>query len=79
MNQLFRENEEIVSFTSLKDLRTKIDYYLKCDDERKQIANSGHLRAINDHTYELRLQLLLDTVFSGKAGFLVPDIVISTS
>lgn len=77
LNQLFREDEEIISFTDIADLRTKIDHYLNRDDDRKQIANTAYKRAHNEHTYELRLKLLFDTVFSGKTGFPVPDIVVS--
>lgn len=77
LNQLFKENEEIVSFTSINDLKIKIDYFLKHDDERKQTANAGYLRASNEHTYEKRLNLLFDTVFQNYEGFLMPEILVT--
>ena len=40
----------------------KIDYYLTHEDERLAIAKSGHDKILADHTYEGRLQDIIDIV-----------------
>jgi len=62
--ELFKPGEEIVCFEDLKDLRHKIRYYLNNPDERTEIAGKGRERVEKDHTYELRMEEMLDLVFS---------------
>jgi len=64
MPELFRVGEEIVCFEDLKDLRYKIRYYLNNPDERKAIAGRAMERVKKDHTYELRMEEMLSTIFS---------------
>ena len=40
---------------SWNDLKNKIDYYLKNEDEREKIAKQGYELFINNHTYVHRL------------------------
>jgi len=72
--QLFVDGEELVSFKNMDDLKNKIDYYLNHEQERLRIAEQGMHRAHQDHTYEKRLKILLETVFNGAHGFPMPDI-----
>ena len=51
----FVPGEDIVMFESIPDLLEKIDYYLKHDDERRQIAKNGHDKVRDYHTYDIRL------------------------
>ncbi|VAX29997.1 hypothetical protein MNBD_NITROSPIRAE03-723, partial [hydrothermal vent metagenome] len=64
MPELFRVGEDIVCFEDLKDLRYKIRYYLNNPDERKAIARKAMERVKKDHTYELRMEEMLDLIFS---------------
>lgn len=73
IEQLFREDEELVTFSSMKELKDKIEYYLPRDDERLKIARRGQERALLEHTYEKRLELLLRTTFSQAEGFAMPE------
>jgi spore maturation protein CgeB len=58
----------------MEDLKTKIDYWLPREAERHEIAQAGMRRAHAEHTYLLRLDLLLSTL-SGKAtGYPLPKI-----
>ena len=75
LSQLFTIDKEIVSFNDYNDLIEKIDYYLTHDSERSTIAEAGRLRAHKDHTYLLRLELLLKTIFENKKGFEMPEII----
>jgi spore maturation protein CgeB len=59
----FVPGQEIEVFRNLAELREKIRYYLDHDSERLAIADAGARRAQRDHTYEIRLQEILNTVF----------------
>jgi spore maturation protein CgeB len=63
INNLFEEGKEIVTYKTYDDLIEKIDYYLdpKNEVERKKIADAGHARATKDHTYENRLNEIINT------------------
>jgi len=74
LNQLFEDGKEVVSFRGIDDLRCKIDYYLTHGEERATIANAGMQRALRDHTYQLRLTLLLDTLAGNGKGYPMPHI-----
>ena len=65
INNLFEEGKEIVTYKDFNDLKTKIDYYLdpENEEERQQIIAAGHQRTINEHTYELRMKSMLNTIF----------------
>ena len=62
--KLFRPGEEIVSFRGIKDLAAKLDYYLKHDDERLEIARRTQEIVYREHTYARRAQYLAETAFS---------------
>lgn len=63
----FEPEVEIVTFKSLDELKEKVDYYLAHDDERQAIADRAYVRAHREHTYERRLQRLLEITFDGKS------------
>jgi spore maturation protein CgeB len=65
---LFREDEEIVCFDSIEELRDKIHYYLDNPDERMSIAARSRMRVLRDHTYETRMRQMLETM--ADQGFL---------
>lgn len=44
------------------DMRREVNYWLKHDDERNQIAWQGHQEVLGSHTYRHRLQTAFDTV-----------------
>lgn len=69
LKDLFEDGKEIVSFSSINDLKDKINFYLKNPALRNQIASAGFDRAIKNHTYQHRLQLLIDTVFKDYQGY----------
>lgn len=52
----FEEGKEIVSFSDIEDLKKKIQYYLNNPTERKNIAEAGRKRALNEHTFEKRFE-----------------------
>ncbi|HMZ46587.1 MAG TPA: glycosyltransferase [Chitinophagaceae bacterium] len=66
LNELFEVGKEVVAYKDLEDLKNKIDYFINPQNEaeRLQIIEAGYKRAITEHTYEQRLNQLLDTVFN---------------
>ena len=74
LGQLFEDGRELVSFRSMEDLREKIDHYLPLEEERREIARKGHERALRDHSFEVRLPLLVETAFGRAQGYPLPEI-----
>jgi spore maturation protein CgeB len=51
LSPYFKDDQEIVTYTSMDDLLHLCSTYLKDDEERDRIAASGFDRAWNDHTF----------------------------
>lgn len=70
----FVPGEEVATYVSPEELIDKADYYLRHEDERRDIALRGYRRTLGEHTYPRRVGQLLEAVFggyedsSGKAG-----------
>ncbi len=58
----FTDGEDIVVYSSLKDLKQKIRYYLSHKKEREEIALKGYKRVLKQHTYQNRFKTLLSYV-----------------
>jgi hypothetical protein len=56
LSELFVEDKEIVLYKSKKELLKKVNYYLKNIKEREKIGKNGYIKAIREHTYEVRLE-----------------------
>lgn len=74
LGHLFEDGKELITFSSMADLRAKIDYWLPREAERRAIAVAGQRRAHAQHTYRHRLDLLLNTLGGAARGFPVPEI-----
>ena len=72
LGQLFEDGKELVSFDGMADLKQKLDTWLPRDAERREIAAAGMRRAHAEHTYRLRLELLLATLDGQGYGFPLP-------
>lgn len=71
----FKENEEIVCFDSAEELKEKVDYYLRNEWQRIQIARRGFERCLRDkHTYQDRMKEMLK-----KVEMLRPSVVHPTT
>lgn len=57
--ELFVPGEDFVYYKDQKDLLQKVDYYLKHEDERRQIAKNGHDKIAAGHTYRHRVREML--------------------
>lgn len=56
----FIPGEDIVLYDSIPDLLNKIDYYLSHDEERTLIAQNGYNKIKEYHTYDIRIQQIMD-------------------
>jgi spore maturation protein CgeB len=71
LDQLFSVGNEIVAYRGIDDLKKKIDYYLNHDAEREEIATKSKERAMAEHTYRDRLDLMIDTIRGSEDGYRV--------
>ncbi|MCX8065908.1 MAG: glycosyltransferase [Candidatus Hydrogenedentes bacterium] len=71
LERLFDIHEEIPTYTDLKSLREKINYYLEHEDERKQIAKNARMRALKEHTYQNRAQEMLEFLIENFGGKII--------
>ena len=74
LSQLFEDGKELISFRDMADLRQRIAYWLPREAERRAIAEAGMRRAHAEHTYALRLGLLLDSLAGRQQGYPAPKI-----
>ena len=63
----FEEGKEIIFFKDIDDLRRKIQFYLKNEEERKAIVRQAQQRAYKEHTLEKRMKDLISIVQQGEA------------
>ncbi|GKT29950.1 glycosyltransferase [Aduncisulcus paluster] len=54
------DDGELAHFESLEDLDRKIEYFLAHPEERKSYVEKARARVLKDHTYEVRMQSLID-------------------
>lgn len=59
----FVPDEDFVYYTDPDDLLTKIEYYLSHEKERKEIAQNGHRKVKENHSFEKWFQDALSIVF----------------
>lgn len=68
LERFFRPGKEIALFNGVDDLAEKIRFYLANPDRRNSIANAGHLRTREEHTYDKRFAVLLELVETIKGS-----------
>ena len=66
LKNLFKVDEEIITFKSLDELKDQINYFLEDIDLRNAIANRSYKRVLNEHTIEHRMQEILLHVFINR-------------
>jgi spore maturation protein CgeB len=58
---------EVVTFNDVQEAASKVKYFLQHETERFSIAEAGYQRAMNDHTYENRVEAIFTILGGGKA------------
>ncbi|MCR4990464.1 MAG: glycosyltransferase [Lachnospiraceae bacterium] len=59
----FMAGEDYVYFESPKDMMEKIEYLLSHEKERSEIARNGYEKMLKEHTYEKRLEDMINAAF----------------
>lgn len=58
----FKENEDLVCFDGIDDMREKAGFYLKHEEERERIAANGCKKVREHHTYTERIRQMLSII-----------------
>ncbi len=71
MNGEFESGKDFIIFESIPDLREKINYYLKDENEneRLEIASHGYETVRKFHTYEKRISKMMNIILSNSYDF----------
>lgn len=64
LDYYFNINQEVGLYHSDDEIEEKIVYYLKNEEERKQIAQRGYEKCLNEHSYVKRFEDIFNTIFS---------------
>lgn len=67
---LMEPGREIETFSTLAELREKVEYYLGRQDDRRKIAQAGRKRVLEDHTFEYRMEELLKIIILNEGDSL---------
>ena len=62
MSRVFEDGKEIVCYESIDEAIEKIEYYLKNENERIEIAKAAYLRSKNEYTYLHVMKKTLDYI-----------------
>ncbi len=62
LDELFKVGKEIVAYKNVKELIELIQYYLSQENERKQIAEAGQDKTLNEHSYYNRMEELIEII-----------------
>ena len=58
----FREGETVVTFGSFEDLTSKIEHYLRREDERQIIEEKSYKFVLENHTWKLRYDAIIKRI-----------------
>lgn len=64
--EYFEPDKDFVYYTDYEDLSEKVNFYLEHDAERKKIATSGCEKVRREHTFQRRLDYILDVITEEK-------------
>ncbi len=65
IGEFYRLGEEMVVYNGIDDLKRLISYYLSHEQERDLVAQKACLRAHAEHSYQKRLEIILNTITKG--------------
>ncbi len=62
----FVDGQEMVIYESMEDAVAKADFYLKNEELRRQIAQNGRAKVLEEYSLQDRLRQILETVAQGQ-------------
>ncbi|WP_079909956.1 glycosyltransferase [Paenibacillus sp. 32352] len=63
LSYFYTPGQEIVTYSSPEELKEKCDYYLKHEEERREIALRALRKTMSEHTYKQRISRLLSVIY----------------
>jgi spore maturation protein CgeB len=60
--EFFDIDREIVTYRTREELADKIRFYLKNETARETIRQAGHKRALRDHTWRRRFEMVFSRI-----------------
>ncbi len=67
--ELFEPGRDVVTFSSITDLKEKISYYLANPQERQVIVENGYKKVIKFHLYRHRIEKIINDAFQNSEKF----------
>jgi spore maturation protein CgeB len=64
LQDMFEPGREVITYRTPQECAELIDYYIGHDAERDAVAHAGQQRTLREHSYDLRMQELVDVVAS---------------
>jgi spore maturation protein CgeB len=62
LEELFKPEKEVVTYRNRTELKEKVDFYSGRPDLRAEISDRAYCRAHAEHTYQVRLRNLINTI-----------------
>ena len=62
LHEMFEPQKEVVAYRTPEECVELIQYYLENDKERQKIACAGQQRTLREHTYQKRVQELVNVI-----------------
>jgi hypothetical protein len=62
LHEMFEPGKEVIAYRSPEECAELIQYYSEHEREREEIARAGQQRTLSEHTYQNRMQELLDII-----------------
>ncbi len=62
MDNLMESGKEIISYKDKEEIPELVSYYLKNEGARKKIIEAGRKRVESEHTWEVRIKTIVETV-----------------
>ncbi|MFN3551283.1 MAG: glycosyltransferase [Endomicrobiia bacterium] len=66
LEELFQDRKHLVLYDDENDLLEKIDYYLRNESDREEIAYNGYKEVLSKHTYEHRVKEMFNKIFTKR-------------
>jgi len=66
IKELFDEDTDLVCFSTIEEALDKINYYLKNEKQRIQIAENSRQKVLQFHTYQQRLDKMLQVILQNS-------------
>ncbi|MCM3663585.1 DUF3880 domain-containing protein [Mesobacillus subterraneus] len=71
INRLFKNGRDLVVYRDLKDLMEIVEYYMINESAREEIIMRGFKTVKANHTYSIRIKIMMDYVYSTLDGFVL--------